>query len=61
MDFNALIKDFARLDQINKDLADLEKPEVIDAKVKKLFPAAKWEARQRKINEEIENILRDLL
>lgn len=47
MDFNALIKDFARLEQIKKDLADLEKPEVIEAKVKKLFPAAKWEARQK--------------
>ena len=61
MDFNALLKDFARLDKINRELADLEKPEVIEAKVKKLFPAAKWEARQEKINEELNNIFRDLL
>lgn len=61
MDFNALLKDFARLDQINKELAELEKPEVIEAKVKKLFPAAKWEAKQKKIDEELKNIFRDLL
>lgn len=61
MDFNALIKDFARLDQINKDLADLEKPEVIKAKAEKLMPKAKEEAILYNFNKELEKLLKDLL
>lgn len=61
MDFSALLKDFARLDKINKELEELKKPEVIEAKAQKLMPKAKEQAILYNFNKELEKLLKDLL
>lgn len=61
MDFGALMKDFARLDKINKELEELKKPEVIKEKAEKLMPKAKEEAILYNFNKELEKLLKDLL
>ena len=56
---NELIKSIEELQEINKKLAEIRKPdsEYIKEKVNEIFPAEKWEAKRKNYLNEINNIL----
>ena len=61
MDFNGLMQDLIKLDKINKELQELQKPEVIQAKAEKLMDKAKTEKMLNDFNNKLDDILKDLL
>ena len=57
MDFTALMKDIQRLDKINKELQELQKPDFITEKAETL----KSKALKEDFTAKLDNIIKDLL
>ena len=61
MIFTELLKSFSELDEINKELEELKKPEVIERKANSIFSEVLKQNKHKEIENEITNIFASLL